>query len=72
MRESRFWSLMADEFGERYAPVLAGQLVLTDYQLTPRQALAAGIAPREVWGAVCEQQDVPEERRLGKDRPPKP
>lgn len=71
MRESRFWALMEDEFGENYAHVLAGELVISRYQLTARAALAAGLPPRDVWEAICEQQDVPEERRLGKDMPPK-
>ena len=72
MRESRFWGLMEDEFGATYAHVLADQLVITPFQLTAREALGAGISTREVWEAVCDQQDVPEERRLGRDVPPKP
>ncbi|WP_022872391.1 DUF3046 domain-containing protein [Nesterenkonia alba] len=71
MRESRFWSLMEDEFGETYAHILAGELVLTEYQLTARQALQQGIDARRVWEAICIQQDVPEERRLGRDIPAK-
>lgn len=71
MRESRFWTLMEDEFGTSYAHVLAGELVISRYQLTANQALAAGVSPREVWEALCIQQDIPEERRFGKDRPPK-
>ncbi|WP_150463050.1 DUF3046 domain-containing protein [Nesterenkonia ebinurensis] len=71
MRESRFWALMEGEFGERYAYVLADQLVISSLQLTAKQALAAGVPARHVWEAICEQQDVPESRRLGKDVPPK-
>lgn len=62
---------MEDEFGKAYAHVLADQLVITKYQLTTKEALAAGIDIREVWEAVCAQQDVPESRWLGKDTPPK-
>ncbi|TLP96066.1 DUF3046 domain-containing protein [Nesterenkonia salmonea] len=72
MRESRFWALMEDEFGKAYAHVLADQLVITPFQLTAKEALGAGVSTREVWEAVCVQQDVPEERRLGRDIPPKP
>jgi hypothetical protein len=36
---------------------------------TAVEALRAGQNPRAVWLAVCEMQDVPQERRLGKDRP---
>ncbi|MVT26200.1 DUF3046 domain-containing protein [Nesterenkonia alkaliphila] len=71
MRESRFWALMEGEFGGRYAHVLADQLVITSLQLTAKQALAAGVPARQVWEELCEQQDVPQERRLGKDNPPK-
>ncbi|WP_300343935.1 DUF3046 domain-containing protein [Nesterenkonia sp.] len=71
MRESQFWQLMRDEFGPGYAPVLADQLVITRFQLTAADALACGVRPREVWEAICEQQEVPPERRWGKDRPPK-
>lgn len=72
MRLSRFWSLMTDEFGTSYAHVLADTLVLTEFQLTVEESLRRGVDPRAVWEAVCQQQDVPEERRLGRDHPPKP
>lgn len=71
MRESRFWTLMEDEFGKTYAHVLADQLVISKYQLTAKQALSSGIATRDVWESVCAQQDVPESRWLGRDIPPK-
>lgn len=59
---------MDDEFGSGYARVLAGTLVLAGVGgRTADQALAAGIEPRKVWLAVCDVQDVPEERRLGRD-----
>ena len=35
----------------------------------PREALAAGVPPREVWLALCEATDVPAERRHGAGRP---
>lgn len=71
MRLSQFWQLMEDEFGPTYAHVLAGQLVISTMQLTPAQALDSGVRPREVWESICAQQEIPEERRWGKDRPPK-
>ena len=59
---------MDDEFGSGYARVLAGSLVLAGVGgRTAQQALAAGVEPRKVWLAICEVQDVPEERRLGRD-----
>ncbi|MDO5493953.1 MAG: DUF3046 domain-containing protein [Nesterenkonia sp.] len=71
MRLSRFWNLMEGEFGASYAHVLADTLVLSAHQLTARQALDSGVAPREVWDAVCDQQEIPAERRLGEDVPPR-
>ena len=72
VRNSEFWRLMDDEFGSGYAHVLASSAVLASVGgRTAEEALAAGIHPRSVWLAVCELQDVPAERRLGKDRPPK-
>ncbi len=59
---------MEDEFGSGYARVLAGSLVLAGVGgRTAGQALDAGVEPRKVWLAICEVQDVPEERRLGRD-----
>ncbi|GAA1171429.1 MULTISPECIES: DUF3046 domain-containing protein [Nesterenkonia] len=71
MQLSRFWFLMEGEFGSGYARVLAGSLVLSGYQKTASEALEAGVRPRDVWDAVCDQQEVPETRRLGRDIPPK-
>lgn len=68
MRNSDFWRLMDDEFGAGYSRVLSSSLVLARVGgRTADQALAAGISPREVWLAVCDVQDVPPERRLGRD-----
>jgi hypothetical protein len=70
MRVSDFWRLMDEEFGSGYSRVLASQLVLAAVGgRTAHQALEAGVAPRAIWLAVCDMQDVPAERRLGKDIP---
>ncbi|MFC9354345.1 DUF3046 domain-containing protein [Arthrobacter sp. NPDC057013] len=72
MRISDFWRLMDDEFGAGYSRVLGGSLVLAGVGgRTADQALAAGVNPRDVWLAVCDVQDVPEERRLGRDIKPR-
>ncbi len=63
---------MDDEFGAGYSRTLASSLVLAEVGgVTADEALAKGVAPREVWLAICNMQDVPPERRLGKDIPPK-
>src|SRR5688572_3208965 len=71
VRISDFWRLMDDEFGAGYSRVLGGSLVLAGVgSRTAEQALAAGVNPRDVWLAVCDVQDVPAERRLGRDIKP--
>ncbi|WP_410551051.1 DUF3046 domain-containing protein [Arthrobacter sp. SIMBA_036] len=71
MRASDFWRLMDDEFGSGYSRVLASSLVLAGVGgRTAVDALASGFQPRDVWLAMCEVQDVPPERRLGRDIKP--
>ncbi|MFH5880628.1 DUF3046 domain-containing protein [Arthrobacter sp. NA-172] len=71
MRISDFWRLMDDEFGAGYSRVLSSSLVLAGVGgRTANDALTAGYSPREVWLALCEVQDVPPERRLGRDIKP--
>ena len=36
---------------------------------TGEAALADGIPPRAVWAAICDDFEVPMERRFGRDRP---
>jgi hypothetical protein len=68
VRISHFWALMDDEFGPSYAGTLARDHVLGALgQRTAVAALADGVPPREVWLALCDDLDVPPERRLGRD-----
>ena len=72
MRVSEFWILVADEFGDAYGRSLAADhhlLALDDR--TAREALDAGVEPKEIWTALCDAMDVPQERRLGRDRRPR-
>ncbi|NHI18073.1 DUF3046 domain-containing protein [Phycicoccus endophyticus] len=72
MRHSRFWELMDEEFGDAYARSLARTQHLTALEgRTAQDALEAGLPPRTVWLALCAQMDVPEERRHGRDLPPR-
>ncbi len=64
---------MDDEFGSGYSRVLARDLVLAGAGgRTALEALGAGIEPRRIWLAVCDLQDVPANRRLGRDVAPRP
>ena len=63
---------MDDEFGAAYSRVLARDLVLSGVGgNTAADALRAGYEPREVWLEVCQMQEVPPSRRLGRDVAPK-
>lgn len=63
---------MDDEFGAGYSRVLSSSLVLAGVGgRTAEQALSAGVPPRQVWLALCDVQDVPPERRLGRDVKPR-
>lgn len=70
MRESEFNRLVAEEFGEAYGPMVAASHRLGEFEdRTAQEAIAAGVPARQVWEALCEDFDVPPERRLGRDRP---
>lgn len=70
MTRSEFSRAIADEFGEAYGRSLVRDLVLTPLgERTAEQALAAGVAPREIWFALCAAMDVPRERWHGAGRP---
>ena len=63
---------MDDEFGAGYSRVLSSSLVLAGVGgRTADQALSAGVPPKQVWLALCDVQDVPHERRLGRDVKPR-
>ena len=64
VRLSEFWDRMRGQFGTGYAESVAKDHVL--HQLggqTVDQALGAGVNPKAVWRAVCEEFDVPKARR---------
>lgn len=61
---------MDEEFGEAYSRSLAATQALTAFGgRTVAELIDAGEPPRRVWEALTEQMGVPEERRLGRDRP---
>jgi hypothetical protein len=66
VRLSEFWIAVADEFGAEYGRVLTHDLVLGDIGgLTAEQAIAKGVATREIWLALCRATDVPPSRWYG-------
>jgi hypothetical protein len=66
VKASEFQVAVDEEFGQGYGNVLLQDLALEALGgRTAREALGAGIAPRDVWLALCEATDVPVERRHG-------
>ncbi|WP_448809632.1 DUF3046 domain-containing protein [Agromyces bauzanensis] len=60
MKLSEFQIAVDEEFGPGYGSVVVNDLVLAAVgERTARDALAAGVPPREVWLALCEATDVP-------------
>jgi hypothetical protein len=70
MRMSEFWVLVDDEFGPAQGRTLVRDHVLGAFKnRTAEQALAAGEDIRDVWFALCDDLQVPAERRWGRDQP---
>ncbi|HEY7595871.1 MAG TPA: DUF3046 domain-containing protein [Actinophytocola sp.] len=64
MRITVFRKMMAEEFGEIRADMLARDHVFSALDnRTVDQALEAGVPTKEIWRAVCEAFEVPPERR---------
>lgn len=70
MKLSEFQRAIVDEFGSTYGQALTTDLVLGELgNRTAQQALAAGIAPREVWIALCREAGVPQSHWYGAGKP---
>lgn len=75
MKEREFWELLEEVFGRSYGRSLAhDQALLALDSMTVIEALASGEEPRTVWNVLCDQMDVPDAQRWGKDHnaPPLP
>ena len=75
MREREFWQLLEEVFGRSYGRALAHDQGLTKLGgATVVEALERGEEPRVVWNVLCDQMDIPDGRRWGKDHtaPPLP
>ena len=60
MRLTEFWARMEEHFGASYAESFAHDHVVTGLGgRTVHEALAAGESAKDVWRAVCADQDVP-------------
>ena len=43
---------------------------LMEHEFGAGYALDAGVNPKTVWFAICEEQEIPQERRWGPDKEP--
>lgn len=68
MRRSEFERAVAAEFGPRAGALLSDLVLPSLGERTARQAMDAGIPPREIWLALCAETDVPLDRRYGAGR----
>ena len=66
MRRSEFLLACAEEFGGAYAGVLIRDHWLSTLGGTAADALDRGVPARDVWAALCEDLDVPPDRRYGR------
>ncbi|GAA4626031.1 DUF3046 domain-containing protein [Actinoallomurus vinaceus] len=64
VRLTVFWDRMNQQFGEGYAESVAKDYVMAELDgRTVEQALADGVAAKDVWRAVCATFDVAQRLR---------
>lgn len=66
MRESELRRALTEEFGDARGGMLMREHWLPTLSSTAADALAAGVAVREVWVAICEEFEIPIGRRHGR------
>lgn len=66
MKLSELSLALAEEFGAAYGGVLMRDHWVASLAGTGNEALQRGVAPRVVWDAICEEMQVPIERRHGR------
>lgn len=67
MRRAEFDRLVDGEFGDSFGTWIASTHVLGALGDTPENLIEQGVDLRDVWMALCDDFDVPAERRLGED-----
>ncbi len=75
MREREFWELLEEVFGRVYGrSIAADQRLVKLSSQTVYEALDSGVEPRVIWNVLCDQMDIPDSQRWGKNHnaPPLP
>ena len=68
MQEREFWQLLEEVLGRSYGRALAHDQVLDRLNgLTAVEAFEMGEEPRVVWNVLCDQMNIPDSKRWGKD-----
>lgn len=67
MRRTEFDRLVAGEFGSSFSAWIGDTHVLSGLGDTAENLIERGYDPRRVWLALCDDFDVPVDRRLGED-----
>ncbi len=68
MRRSEFLRAVEDEFGARSVALMTDLVLGAVGNRTASEALDAGVPPRDIWLALCDENDVPPARRYGVGR----
>jgi hypothetical protein len=64
MRHTEFWARLEAALGSSYHRVWAEQFVMADLgRRTAKEALDAGVSPKEVWAAVWKALELPASER---------
>ncbi|UNX55940.1 DUF3046 domain-containing protein [Georgenia sp. TF02-10] len=72
MKHSEFWRVVEETFGPGYGRSLAEDLVLPGVGgRSATAALDAGVPPRQVWDALCDEMDLDEQVRWRYRQDPK-
>lgn len=66
MRHSELRRALTEEFGDARSQMIVRDHWLRDLSATAAEALASGIDAKTVWRAICEEFDIPEDRRHGR------
>lgn len=68
MREREFWELLEEVFGRSYGRSLARDQRMPQLaNMTVLEALDAGEEPRVIWNVLCDQMEIPDSKRWGRD-----
>ncbi len=67
MRLTEFHQLIEDEFGQVHGKWIVHSHVPAGRGRTVEELIEDGVSLRELWALLCDDFDVPQERRLGID-----